>query len=78
MTAMTYRLTVAGHLDDHWSAWLGTDTVVRNDDASTTLVVEAVDQAQLHGVLVRVRDLGLTLLALDTLEPSVPHRRVEP
>lgn len=65
--ADTYRVTVAGHLDDHWADWLGGHTLVRNDDASTTLTLPVVDQAQLHGVLGRIRDLGADLLALDTI-----------
>jgi hypothetical protein len=74
VNAMTYQLTVAGHLDDHWTDWLGGQTLTRNDDASTTFVVEAVDQAQLHGVLARIRDLGVTLLALNALDEVHPVR----
>jgi GTPase len=62
--AVTYEVRVAGHLDDHWSTWLGSADLVRNDDASTTLTVEVADQTQLHGVLAGIRDLGLTLLSL--------------
>ena len=72
---VTYRLDVAGHLDDHWSERLGGVDLVHNDDATTTLTVAVVDQAQLHGVLVGVRDLGVSLLALQRIqEPasSVP------
>jgi RimJ/RimL family protein N-acetyltransferase len=64
----TYRVTVAGHLDDHWADWLGGRTLTRNDDASTTLTIAAVDQAQLHGVLDRIRDIGVDLLALHTID----------
>ena len=64
--AGTYQVTVAGHLDDHWADWLG-GQLTRNDDASTTLTIAAVDQAQLHGVLGRIRDIGVTLLALHTI-----------
>jgi hypothetical protein len=68
--SVTYRLQVAGHLDDHWSDWLGGHTLVRNDDASTTLTVEVVDQAQLHGVLAGIRDMGVSLLSLTILHRS--------
>jgi RimJ/RimL family protein N-acetyltransferase len=66
--AVTYRVTLAGHLDDHWSDWLDAHSLVRNDDGSTTLTVEAVDQAQLHGLLTGIRDLGVNLLSLGTLD----------
>jgi hypothetical protein len=63
--AATYRVIVAGHLDDHWSDRLGGGHLVRNDDSTTTLIVEVMDQPQLHGVLTGIRDLGVTLLSLD-------------
>jgi len=63
-----YRVTVKEHLDDHWSSWLG-DTVVRNADATTTLTV--ADQAQLHGVLAGIRDLGVTLLSVLSVDPAL-------
>ena len=66
----TYEVRVAGHLDDRWSAWLGVRKLVREDDATTTLVVEAADQAQLHGVLAAVRDLGVSLLSLRVVDPA--------
>jgi RimJ/RimL family protein N-acetyltransferase len=64
----TYRLDVAGHLDDHWSDWLGDVDLVHNDDATTTITVAVVDQAQLHGLLVGVRDIGSPLLALHRVD----------
>lgn len=60
-----YRIRVRGHLDDRWSDWLGGLTVQRQDDGTTVLVGPVVDQAALHGVLARIRDLGLPLLAVD-------------
>jgi len=67
-TALTYEVRVDGHLDDHWAAWLGDLTLTRNDDATTTLKGPIADQAQLHGVLARLRDMGATLLSLRTLD----------
>jgi RimJ/RimL family protein N-acetyltransferase len=68
-----YELRVAGHLDDHWSAMLGGLTLARCPDGTTTLTGPIVDQARLHGVLVRVRDLGVTLLSLRALGPEAPR-----
>jgi hypothetical protein len=64
----TYEIRVAGHLDDHWAATLGDLTLVRLDDGTTSLTGPAVDQAQLHGVLARIRDLGVPLLMLRALD----------
>jgi hypothetical protein len=61
---ITYELRLAGHLDDRWSEWLEARNLVRDDDACTTLTVEVADQAHLHGLLSRIRDMGVTLLSL--------------
>jgi hypothetical protein len=64
----TYEIRVAGHLDDHWAATLDDLTLVRLDDGTTTMTGPLIDQAQLHGVLARIRDLGVPLLTLRTLD----------
>jgi RimJ/RimL family protein N-acetyltransferase len=68
----TYRVRVRGHLDDHWSARLGGFTITRQPDGDTTLTGVVADQAQLHGVLIGVRDVGVELLSLDTVVPREP------
>ncbi len=65
-----YEVRLAGHLDDRWSGWLDARALVRDEDACTTLTVEIADQAQLHGLLSRIRDLGITLLSLTTVPPG--------
>ena len=62
--ADTYRFRVKGHLDDRWSDWLGGLAVQRQEDGTTLLVGPVVDQAALHGVIIRIRDLGLPLLSV--------------
>jgi hypothetical protein len=70
------EIRVAGHLDDHWAATLGDLTLVRLDDGTTSLTGPLVDQAHLHGVLTRIRDLGVPLLMLHTLDrPVRPPRQ---
>ena len=74
--AAVYEIRVASHLDDHWAATLDNLTLVRLDDGTTSLTGPVNDQAQLHGVLARIRDLGVPLLTLRTVEPnSAPVRR---
>ncbi len=64
----TYEIRVAGHLDDHWAATLNDLTLTCLDDGTTSLTGPLIDQAQLHGLLARIRDLGVPLLTLRTLE----------
>ena len=68
--ASTYRLRVEGHLDDHWSGWFGRFTITRETDGTTSITGAVVDQAQLHGMLVKVRDLGVTLISVTLVEPT--------
>ena len=60
----TYCFRVKGHLDDRWSDWFGGLAIHRQEDGTTLLVGPVVDQAALHGVIARIRDLGLPLLSL--------------
>ncbi len=74
-TTLTYEFRVEGHLDDHWSAWLaGLDMtgldMTCHEDGTSTLVGPITDQAQLHGVLARMRDIGATLLSVRALGVS--------
>jgi hypothetical protein len=64
---MNYELRIEGHLDQHWSVWFGGLAVVHEDDGTTTLRGALADQAELHGILAKVRDLGATLISLKTM-----------
>ena len=59
-----YEFHVKGHLDKRWSEWFGGLTIRHQEDGTTVLVGPIVDQAALHGVMVRIRDLGLPLLSV--------------
>ena len=63
--ADTYRFQVKGHLDDRWAGWLGGLVLHRQEDGTTVLVGPVVDQAALYGVILRLRDLGLSLLSVN-------------
>ncbi len=67
-----YELRIGGHLDDHWSAWLAGLTVTRETDGTTTLRGRVSDQAQLHGLLGKVRDLGATLISVEAIRDLDP------
>jgi hypothetical protein len=60
----TCELRVKGHLDDRWSDSLGGLALQRQPDGTTLLVGPVADQAALHGVMNRIRDLGLPLLSV--------------
>jgi RimJ/RimL family protein N-acetyltransferase len=61
---------VDGHLDDHWSAWLGEIDLGHDSDGTTTANVTVADQAQLHGILAGLRDIGAVLLELRATGPE--------
>jgi RimJ/RimL family protein N-acetyltransferase len=71
-----YEFRVDGHLDDHWSTWLDGVTLARHDDGTTTLAGPIADQAQLHGLLARLRDMGTTLVSLHALGDRLPSNGV--
>jgi hypothetical protein len=66
----TYLLQVKGHLDDRWSDWLEGLAIERHEDGTTVLVGPLVDQAALYGVIIRLRDLGLSLLSVSRVVES--------
>lgn len=63
-TTAVYRISVRGHLNPEWSAWFDDLTVTPQPDGSTLLVGQVADQAALHGLLAKVRDLGLPLISV--------------
>jgi hypothetical protein len=59
-----YEIRVKGHLDERWSDWFDGLEITNVENGGTILSGDIADQAALHGVLTRVRDLGLPLVAL--------------
>ena len=57
-----YQITIKGHLDNHWSAWFNNMTISNEANGAAALCGSLADQAALHGVLIKIRDLGLPLL----------------
>jgi hypothetical protein len=71
-TPMRYSIRVKGHLGEQWSEWFDRMTITLEADGTTTLSGPVADQAALHGLLVRVRDLGLELISVDRVEDDNP------
>ena len=65
-----YELRVGRHLDDHWADWFGELTLTREPDGTTTLRGRVADQSALHGILIKIRDLGMVLISVRALDAS--------
>jgi hypothetical protein len=65
-----YEIRLTGRLDAHWDAWFEGWTVSHRGDGTSVLSGPVADQAALHGVLQRVRDLGLPLVSVTCLDAS--------
>jgi hypothetical protein len=65
-----YELRVQGVLDPGWSAWFEGLRVTSGQAGQTTIAGPVIDQAALHGLLAKVRDLGLPLLSVRRLDPD--------
>jgi hypothetical protein len=65
-----YELRVRGGLDGRWSAWFEGLQVSSDDHGVTTIAGPVTDQAALHGLLAKVRDLGLPLLSVRQIDPD--------
>lgn len=70
-----YNIRVVGHLDERWSDWFDGLEITNLENGETILSGEIVDQAALHGVLNKVRDLNLALVAVSSVDP---HREDPP
>ena len=65
-----YEIRLKGYLDARWTDWFEGLTITRADNGETVLRGPVVDQAALHGVLRKVRDLGLPLIAVNQVDPK--------
>lgn len=66
----TYEIRLRGHLDARWADRLGVPSLTHDADGTTVLAGVAADQAVLHGVLLRIRDLGLPLISVLQVGPE--------
>jgi hypothetical protein len=65
-----YEIRLKGHLEARWEQWFDGLTIILEESGNTLLSGPLVDQAALHGILKKVRDLGLTLLSVNSVEPD--------
>jgi hypothetical protein len=75
---IVYQIRIKGHLGREWTDWFEGLTITLEEDGDTLLTGPVVDQAALHGLLKKVRDLGLPLVSVSPIEPgpstTVPFR----
>ena len=67
---LVYQIRIKGHLGRQWTDWFGGLTITLEDNGDTLLTGPVVDQAALHGLLRKVRDLGMPLLSVSRVEPD--------
>ena len=67
---MVYQIRIQGHLGSEWTDWFEGLTITLEDTGETLLTGSVVDQAGLYGVLRKVRDLGMPLLAVNRAYPA--------
>jgi len=65
-----FEIRIKGHLADRWAEWFGGLTINLEENGDTLLSGPLVDQAALHGLLRKVRDLGMPLLSVNRVEPG--------
>jgi hypothetical protein len=67
-----YEIRLKGHLESRWAAWFDGLSITNERDGSTVVSGPVLDQAALHGLLQRVRDVGLPLVSVTQVDPGQP------
>jgi hypothetical protein len=68
--SMIYQIRIKGHLGHYWTEWFEGLTITLEDNGETLLTGPVVDQAALHSLLRKVRDVGMPLLSVMCIEPG--------
>ena len=74
MRSPVYQIRIKGHLGAQWTEWFDGLTIRRQENGDTLLTGAGIDQAALHSLLRKVRDLGMPLLSVIHGEPRQPDR----
>ena len=69
-----YEIRIQGHLDTRWAGWFDGLSLTHDSDGTTVIRGPVVDQAALHGLLQKVRDIGLPLVAVTHVGPNQANR----
>ena len=67
---MVYQIRIKGHLDSQWTGWFEEMNISLDENGETLLTGPVADQSALHGLLKKVRDLGMPLLSVNRIEPG--------
>ena len=67
---LVYQIRIKGHLGREWTDWFGGLAITLEDNGETLLTGPLIDQAALHGLLRKVRDLGVPLLSVNRVKPG--------
>ena len=73
--AKVYEIRLKGHLDARWVKWFDGLAITLDENGNTLLSGPVADQAALHGILKKVRDVGLPLLSVNSVEPDTKEDR---
>ena len=69
-----YEFRFKGHLADRWAYWFDGLTITLEDNGDTLITGPVVDQAALHGLLKKIRDLGMPLISVIRVQPSLDDK----
>ena len=67
---VVYQIRIKGHLGSQWTDWFEGVAITLEEDGNTLLTGPVIDQAALHGLLKKIRDLGMPLVSVSPLEPD--------
>jgi hypothetical protein len=68
-----YEIRLMGHLDSRWAAWFDGLSLTNESDGTTIIYGLVADQSALHGLLQKVRDVGLPLVSVTQVDPDQPE-----
>lgn len=73
---MVYQIRIKGHLGQQRMDWFDGLTITLQEDGNTLLSGPVIDQSALHGILKKIRDMGMPLLAVNQIEPKYVEMKI--